>query len=204
MAIDYLRNRPWTDWTREERFFCAALYQHAAQDPAALAAWVIETAGLRISTAGTWDLGFEVCLYRDFLWQQGKSARGLRFPAKRTFDLCLFGEGDMIVIEAKVCDKFSKKQAFDFKKEKERIGRIDEVKHLGIHLVALASQSYFDNAKQFGDPETLRVFSGRVTWADIFRLYQDPLFEQAEHLYHKKPWACVVRSTRQAGLPREA
>lgn len=53
---------------------------------------------------GDWDLGYEVCLYRDVLWQKGGlSAVGLELPPKRTFDLCLFGERALVVIEAKVC-----------------------------------------------------------------------------------------------------
>jgi hypothetical protein len=37
----------------------------------------------------------------------GRKAVGLCvLPAKRTFDLCLFGERDIIVIEAKVCQAF--------------------------------------------------------------------------------------------------
>lgn len=202
MAIDYLRNRPWSDWTREERFFCAMLYMHTMKDPAAFAARLIKTARLDISAEGDWDLGFEVCFYRDFLWQQGKSARKLPLPAKRTFDLCLFGERDIIVIEAKVCEKFGKIQAEEFKKEKERIGRIDGLKHLGIHMVALASSVYFANAARFGRKETLAAFDGHVvTWAAIANWYKDPLLERAEQMYREKPWAAIAGPVSQQHQP---
>lgn len=187
MTIDYLRNRPWSDWTREERFFCAVLYSHAAHDPAAFASWLIETAGLQASPEGVWDLGFEVCFYRDFLWQWGKSAKKSCLPAKRTFDLCLFGERDIIVIEAKVCEAFKTEQNDGFKMDKERVKGIDGLKNLEVHLVALASSVYFANAARWGRPETLAAFDGCVTWDAIAHRFPDHLLEQADRMYRMQP-----------------
>ncbi len=69
MGITYLKNKPWSLWTRDGRFFCAVLYYNANKDPANFASWLIGKSELGISDTGTWDLGYEVCLYRDFLWQ---------------------------------------------------------------------------------------------------------------------------------------
>lgn len=122
MGIWYLRNSPWSSWTRDERYFCSVLYEHASQDPGDFAAWLNATSGLGLSTDGDWDLGYEVCFYRDFCWQSGgKSASKRDLPAKRTFDLCLFGEQAIIVIEAKVCEGFSSDQNDEFGRDAKRI-----------------------------------------------------------------------------------
>ena len=126
MPISYLMNKPWTSWSREERLFCAVLYEHGRRDAAAFAHWLIDAAGLDLSPAGEWDLGYEVCLYRDFLWQKdGPSAANSALPFKRTFDLCLFGERAVVVIEAKVCQRFDSAQNADFERDSERIRTLE-------------------------------------------------------------------------------
>lgn len=187
MGISYLRNQPWSSWTREERYFCALLFGHASVAPADFAAWLIDAADLRIDSAGEWDVGFEVCFYRDYLWQLGASARQAGLPAKRTFDLCLFGERDIIVIEAKVCEAFSGGQNDDFAQDKARIVSMENLDDLGVHIVALASSQYFTNAARFGRPGTLAMFDGRITWAQVAERYADGLLLKADAMYKARP-----------------
>ena len=61
---------------------------------------------LKLSQDGDWDLGYEVCFYRDLSWPCQKTAHQDGYAAKRTFDLCLFGEKAIIIIEAKVFQRF--------------------------------------------------------------------------------------------------
>ena len=187
MGIDYLRGQQWSAWTREERYFCAVLFFHARQDPASFASWLIDAAGLDIDPGGGWDLGYEVCFYRDYLWQLGESARQRGLPGKRTFDLCLFGERDMIVIEAKVCEAFGGVQNDDFAQDKARIRSIEGLEALGVHVLALASSRYFANASRYGRPGTLTMFDGRITWGQVAERYSDELLQQADGMYKPQP-----------------
>jgi hypothetical protein len=188
MGIGYLQDQPWSDWTREERFFCAILFSHARQDPAAFARWLIGTTGLKIEADGEWDLGYEVCFYRDYLWQQGGSAKHQDLPAKRTFDLCLFGERDLIVIEAKVCEAYTRAQNDDFAHDKARIARLSGMEGIGVLLVALASSRYFANADRYGRAETLEVFEGHpISWQQLADHYGDEFLGQADGMYKLRP-----------------
>lgn len=187
MGIPYLQGKPWSSWTRDERFFCAVLYGHASNDPAAFATWLIKKAELDATATGEWDLGFEVCFYRDYLWQRGISARKENLPAKRTFDLCLFGERDIIIIEAKVCEPFDITQNKEFARDIDRVAELSGLEKDNVHLVALASSKYYANAEEFGDPQTLSMFGGRVEWADLSALYSDSLLAQANGMYGMRP-----------------
>ena len=180
MSIDYLDGIGWADWSREERLFCAVLYEHARKDPCAFAGWVIETAPLpALSADGSWDLGYEVCFYRDYLKRKGRSARGEEYPFKRTFDLCLFGERAIVVIEAKVCEPFNPRQNEHFKVDKALIRRAVGRDDLDVFVVPLAASSYFPNAR----PSTLEAFSGSLSWAQVAARYPDPILERANGMY---------------------
>lgn len=186
MPISYLNNKRWDEISREERLFCAVLYEHARKNPAEFAEWVISTSKLEISSQGEWDLGYEVCFYRDYLKNNGESAREKNLPVKRTFDLCLFGEKAIIVIEAKVCEPFDARQNKDFNEDKtflrETIGRND----LEIVVVPLASSTYFENAAKYGWEDTLTVFDHKkLTWKDVAEKYPDPILTRADRMYKK-------------------
>ena len=191
MPLPYLINKPWTSWSREERLFCAVLWEHGRRDPAAFARWLIDAAGLHLSPEGEWDLGYEVCLYRDFLWQKnGLTAAGCALPQKRTFDLCLFGESAVMVIEAKVRETFKPVQCADFARDAERIRTLEGMEKLDIRLVALASTRYFTNQPKHS-PEALRVFDGQVSWLQAAHRYDDPLLWQADQMYKGKRGALL-------------
>lgn len=192
MALPYLMNKPWTSWSREERLFCAALWEHGRRDAPAFAQWLIDTAGLDLSPTGEWDLGYEVCLYRDFLWQKdGATARSCTLPYKRTFDLCLFGEATVIVIEAKVCETFKPIQCADFARDAERIRTLEGMADLDVKLIALASTRYFSNQPKHS-PEALRVFDGQVSWLQAAQRYDEPLLLQADRMYKAKRGALLI------------
>ena len=187
MGIKYLRNRPWSDWTRDERFFCSILYNRACRDAAGFASWLIQEADLQLSDDGKWDLGYEVCFYRDFLWQTNSTATAFGVPDQRTFDLCLFGEQSIIIIEAKVYEAFGSAQNSDFGLDKKRIASLPGLEGLEVRVVALASSQYFANQATYGRDDTLSVFDGFVTWSKIAERYPNKLLEQANRTYKIKP-----------------
>ncbi|MBK7751607.1 MAG: hypothetical protein IPI41_03060 [Flavobacteriales bacterium] len=98
----YLQGHRWLDITRDERFFCAELYQ-ALKEPQNLKALIqrINSAmhsnprAIQLDEHGPWEVGFEVAFYRDMvnaLGYEGTHAIGsTQFSRKRTFDLCLYG-----------------------------------------------------------------------------------------------------------------
>lgn len=192
MALPYLSDKPWTSWSREERLFCAVLWEHGRKDVPALADWLIQTAQLDVSPAGEWDLGYEVCLYRDLLWhKRGLTAAGSSLPYKRTFDLCLFGEVTVIVIEAKVCETFKPIQCADFARDAERIRTLEGMSDLDVKLVALASSRYFTNQPKYS-PGALSDFDGQVSWLQAAQRYDDPLLWQADRMYKAKRGALLT------------
>ncbi len=44
MGISYLKHRSWANWSRDERFFCAVLFEYARKDPGAFARYLITQA----------------------------------------------------------------------------------------------------------------------------------------------------------------
>jgi hypothetical protein len=191
--IQYLMNQPWSSWSREERLFCAVLYEHGRRQPRDFAHWLIDASSLGVSAEGDWDIGYEVCLYRDFLWQKGDLAASRQeFPQKRTFDLCLFGQSSLIIVEAKVCERFDSAQNSSFSDDRLHIKRLLGVEDLSVKIVALASSKYFENAKKYS-PHALDVFDGQVSWAHAAQAYNDPLLAQAELMYKAKPGGLLIR-----------
>ena len=109
MGLSYLEGRSWWEVSREERFFCAQLFHLVQQGGLVRFLSYLNArhdAGLVVDA--NWELAYEVCFYRD-LWQsRGKKRRP--FSKKRTFDLCLFSDETIVVIEAKAQQKFDDDQ----------------------------------------------------------------------------------------------
>jgi len=189
LHIPYFHGHSWSALSREERFYSFTLYEHARVDPTDFARWVAETAEPKFDIAGEdeWDIGVEVCLYRDLLWHRGeKTAREIGFSPKRTFDLCLFGARTIIIIEAKAFLGFESEQNKMFAEDARRIGKLPEMKDVKVILVALASSKYFKAMDKRGDRQTLELFNGIISWAATFEKYRDTLLLQAEELYRSK------------------
>ncbi|WP_157360301.1 hypothetical protein [Aliagarivorans marinus] len=182
MGAAYLANRPWAEWTREERVFCAELYYEARNDAHNFGEWVSSIAGITESdNARTWDVGFEVCFYRDYLWRRNEVSRSKAYSPKRTFDLCLFSEKNIIVIEAKVSEGFEAKQLCDTQRDVDAIPSLLEDDTVRVSLVALTSKQYWSNARS----STKSCFDGHLSWLDLYDRYSNRVFENAEGLYRR-------------------
>ena len=189
MTTSYLRGRAWTSWSREERLFCAVLYEHARRNPSDFARWIGEETGIPTQKEDGWDLGFEVCFYRDYLWQLGRSARAEDYSPKRTFDLCLFGEQSIVILEAKVFEAFQTTQLANFAEDAQALRDLLGQPDLQVWMVALASSTYFVNVEKYGSPDTLGIFHGRLTWQQIAARYPDPILGQVDYMYKLQPGA---------------
>jgi hypothetical protein len=127
---------------------------------------------LYLSPYTNWEVGFEVCFFRDlilaheesvgemkkngrgdFSGKMKKNGRG-DFSGKRTFDLCLFSDEELVIIEAKAHEGLTSDQCNVIKNDQEKIiklykaleglkGKNSHPNH--IKLVILASSYYFNS-----------------------------------------------------------
>ncbi len=171
MGIPYFNGLSWNDLSREERFYCFILYQNAKGNPRQFAELVAEKAGLSIESTDEWDIGVEVCFYRDYLWHQGEHVHKSSFSPKRTFDLCLFSPDTIIVIEAKAYEPLDVEQNQTFKKDAKDIRDLLNDQNLKVYLIALASSKYFEAETKHDNGCALQVFDGHISWADTFDKY---------------------------------
>jgi hypothetical protein len=185
MGITYFGGKTWGEVSREERYFCAELCFSARENLVDFVTLLATSTKLDLDPNANWDLGYEVCLYRDII------ARGLsashrhdrKFSLKRTFDLCLFSDSHIVVIEAKAYESFTAKQAAHFESDLRDIPALLG-RPVQVSLVALASSRYFAAFDKFGRSSALKPFKGaRLTWAQLAIRYNNPAFDLAEGLY---------------------
>lgn len=166
MKYNYLKNKNWSEITRDERTFCLYLFSAFQDRPDKLSELIQNSAspfaGFNnnlLLEGQNWELGYEVCFYRDLLFEHGKGIKSevqniksetgidANKLIKRTFDLCLFSEKEIVIIEAKSNESFNTSQLVDFKNDKFYINEIFE--YLGIanppkvYFVILASSHYY-------------------------------------------------------------
>jgi hypothetical protein len=83
MGISYLSNLSWNKITREERLFCSHLYHSilSLQDRKKFITKLNRIKSpinffknnLSLSEKSHWEVGFEVCFYRDLIFELGRS-----------------------------------------------------------------------------------------------------------------------------------
>jgi hypothetical protein len=191
MALSYFKGRSWQQITREERVFCAELEGCIRDDEDKFVAILQKEAGLPNHLEGPWEVAYEACFYRDYLHCFNKAEKA-KYSTKRTFDLVLFSEKAIIIIEAKAAEAFSASQAQYFKRDRYDLARLLG-KDIEVYLVALASQVYFGNYDYVGRGTALRPFEDRrLTWQSLARHYPGhPLLERASEVYERSPLAIV-------------
>jgi len=170
MSYYYLNNKNWSEITRDERTFCMYLFSAFRDNPDKLIQLIEQTESPykgfinNLQTTGKkWELGFEVCFYRDLLYENGirikKDAKQIEEKThikdankliKRTFDLCLFSEDEIILIEAKSNESYTSAQFADFENDRFHIQEIFKFLNIAnppkVYFVALASSKYFKSS----------------------------------------------------------
>ena len=99
--------------------------------------YINDLAGTALPRDVEWGTGFRGLFYRDLWHLQGR--KGKPHSPKRTFDLCLFSEDAIVILEAKAQQAFEAKQLERFKsdcKEVKAITGVGKVWLLGWHPVA--------------------------------------------------------------------
>jgi hypothetical protein len=189
MGFSYFKNKNYLDITRDERFFCAHLYFEMNKNIQPFLEFLERKRIIKNeeTNAELWEVAYEVCFYRDFIYHIGynnvKQIGSTKFKdlGKRTFDLCLFSEKRIIIIEAKAQQGFDTEQMESFKKDKELLAELLNEQFFGeINLIGLASSDYTPKDK------TILNFDSLINWSDINSLYPNHLFVKANNLYKQK------------------
>lgn len=186
MGLRYFGGKSWGEVTREERVFCAVLWQYLRQDPMPFLERLRQSVLPNLVTQGHWEAGFEVCLYRDVRKMQGLPMRDSGFSQKRTFDIVLFGDTRIIIVEAKAQQGFEEKQAASFEIDADSVQRLLGATSPQVDLIALTGSQYSGSKRRDATSRGSRFFEGRiVTWNDVYTLYPDPFFSRADEIYGK-------------------
>lgn len=184
MSWKYLGIKKWADITRDERFFCAHLYFEFLQNINPFLNLLFESKLIDKEeiNSSIWEAAYEVCFYRDFIHQIGINGINeigkteFSLLGKRTFDLCLFSENKIIIIEAKAQQGFETEQMESFKTDlllvKKLIGE-----NVAIKLLGLTSSKY--NPKVV----TKARFDALINWEQIQKLYKNNIFSRANEIY---------------------
>jgi hypothetical protein len=198
MGLPYIPNKQsWTEITREERYFCSELFHEFKNRPSDLVQIINKTVSTKLDVCEEWELGLEVCFYRDLLKAYKFGIREVNngreqdshFPQKRTFDLCLFSKKEIIIIEAKSQSGLTEGQMKDFDLEKSRINElfdfidkrsIEVLSRPTVRLILVASTKYLTSNRSLlkskkPDSEEYwsSVFCGQVTWAELSNSVHD-------------------------------
>jgi len=193
MGHTYFNGKTWADISREERLFCAHLYFAISKDIKSFVRVVnTQNPELKLDENVNWEVGYEVCFYRDYYYSfKQTSIKNSGYSQKRTFDLCLFSENAIVIIEAKSDQPFEETQIKDFVKDRADIRRIlNKGDDFRVVLLALASKQYFDNYKKYsqqkGPYSVAQAFNGQITWSALNERYADGIFLSAENTYKRK------------------
>jgi len=181
--ISYFQNKTWNEGiSRTESLFCAELF-FLLKEKDNLSRFITN---FKLKH-GNYDVGYEVSFYRDILKikEFAGKIKG-KYSLHRTFDLTLFSENDIYIIEAKAHDGFNNEQLNHFKKDKndvqkmlEEIEEINSKTKVNIHLLGLISSNF--KPKQ----ETRDKFEKIITWKEVYELYGNEIFKRADDIYGK-------------------
>ncbi len=201
MNPNYNKN-PWSEVTRDERFFCAELYQIINNNKHPFNQLLAEK-GIIDSVHTEYDIGYEVCFYRDFICKYGYEHNGkenhqiktikdkeenLIFPPKRTFDLCLFLKDEIIIIEAKAQQGFKTDQLDEFTEDRRHLKDLLNIEDKNIKIIGLFSSKYTPSDLTLDYFENEGVEFGYFTWKEIYEIYPTPfrILDRADKSFSKK------------------
>jgi hypothetical protein len=196
MGFRYFRNTDkellmWKDISREQRLYCAELFFAIRMREKEFIDWILNNIELqdevlnrlRQDANSQWEVAFEVCFYRDYIYKFGYEG-DVKFPAKRTFDICLFSDRHIIIIEAKAQQGFKSDQLTEFLKDKNVRAQalFNNPIHPKVILFGLHSSQYSQSLK------TKEYFDGMITWEMLSNSFakaneQKSSFQRANSLY---------------------
>ncbi len=161
-GLKWLNGREWADVTRDERTFCAELFFLVRHDLPGFIAYLNRDHGADLDPDANWEFAYEAVFYRDLAHQRQDGEPS--FSPKRTFDLALFSDDDILIIEAKAQQGFDSKQMTEFEADAAQVKRLTGARR--VRLAALASSLYQPQ------PTTRDRFDGPfLTWSQLATFY---------------------------------
>ena len=189
-GVSYFGGKRWEDITREERFFCSVLYGYIKKNPIQFVEWLNKNKELNLNLNQEWDVGYEVCFYRDYLkWKEQEQKTAFsnfkkEYSRKRTFDLCMFSEDCILIIEAKSQQGFGKNDIGEFdSEERKKIGNVIGKPDIEILLLGISSTKWQENSRKYGKFNVTDNFDALLSWREMAELYKDPLLDRADYIY---------------------
>lgn len=182
MKISYLGNNSWKTITREERYFTAMLFSELSKNLNPFLKLLANNGiGVDPDDDKNYEPAYEVCFYRDILKHYHSPIKG-NFSPKRTFDLVLFSNDQIIIIEAKANQSFTTEQLESFKKDREDLKILfGNINHdcPNILIIALYSSNYRPSKN------TKKYFDTFITWDQLSKIYLDSrkIFNRANEIY---------------------
>ena len=179
MGLSFIDNKKWSEITRDERFFCSHLYHSIIGKEIEFINFLNKKLNLNLNSKDDWEINYEVCFYRDILHYWNNHNRKIDYPwvfsPKRTYDLCLLSNENIVIIEAKAQQSFSSEQLSELKRDKENVEKLMETQRykVNVHLILLHSSRY--------QP---RNDMHKITWLDIYKEYnKNEIFKRANSIY---------------------
>jgi len=189
MGLTYFNTNNWVDISREERLYCAHLYFRIKGKELYFVNWLNKNNAMNLPTNCKWEIGYEVCFYRDYLKNvENKSIRVVNrkfkdnpYSEKRTFDLCLFSEDAIVIIEAKVKEHFGQAQLDDTKADELLIPRVLG-RDIEVINLLLAQSKYIKSKNFLKSKKNREAFPFRISWKEMNELYSKDIFGHADEL----------------------
>lgn len=187
MGFKYLSNKTWSQITREERYFCSHLYHFLIGKEKEFISWLNETLKKDFNSEQKWEISFEVCFYRDYYKNFPKTKMPTKDLSKRTFDLVLFSESEIIIIEAKVQQPFKEKQINDLREDIRNLTELLVNENVRITPLLLGADLFFKNLEARHGKGVPTFITGikSMNWMNLFQKYQLQFLQDAEEKYKK-------------------
>ena len=201
MPSYFATGQSWASLNRSERAFCAALYRHDLARPGSLAAaiglhckappqrgtkWDWNSAPvIAVPKADAWETALEACFFRDMYRAKPTATKPKNFNAlaQTTFDLVLFSDDAIIVIEAKGIESFSTAQLRRIAGIKSGMSALVG-NSVQVLFYGLISSKYLRNISNRPAAGELYQLDGLVAWRDLAAFYEAcPLLAQADAVY---------------------
>jgi len=187
--MHYLKGLKWENITRDERYFCCELYYEIRKNPRSFVKWLNNNCNLAFSERNlkqNWEAANEVCFYRDIIKVLGFNGvhsigkTKLSDVAKRTFDICLFSETHIVIVEAKAQQSFRTDQLTSIKSDKKKISDMFNGIRPKVIFIALFSSKYKPTAA------ALNCFDNKyIYWSQVGEKYNNTLLLKADGIYGK-------------------
>jgi hypothetical protein len=143
---------------------------------------------LEIDPNTNWEIAIEVCFYRDLNVHQKQASThsGMvkrPYSLKRTFDLTLFSDDVVVVIEAKAQQPFNDMQLEVFRRDRTEVAKAIGISEDSVYLLGLCS------SKHEVSKEAIECFHGKILrWSDLAIYFDDDLvLQRADAIYENQP-----------------